>query len=387
MSSIEALIAQGRSRGVQRQVIADLKTGREIWKITAGPLEDKHTYYDVSPWSFDGRYITFGTADSNDLDEPWSVDMVSTTKGRLGLIDTASWEVHEFADNVFYESHAGSWGMWHPKRLELFYRQNADHFAAINFETGATRQLPGSIRQIGSDGKHAALLVDQPYGAGPGREVHVQNIDTGESWPVLTSEQAHELLPNRDEFPAAALTFGNTKWSPDATELLIAMFTFGVKGIRRNLFVVSRDGSKVRRVCYYGHHHSWAPSGKSLVFVDHTTADQEKQSRDTQRIFIADATTGERRMVIDQPMGSHPVMNPNGRCIADCDNDGAFVAFVDEPRVERLSTFTARWDTSHKGTHPHIVWNRDGTQALYNSAERGPSDLYLLPNLEALVAG
>ena len=64
---------------------------------------------------------------------------------------------------------------------------------------------------------------------------------------------------------------------------------------------------------------------------------------------------------------------------ADCDGKGIYVVRVDEKRVDRVATFRKPFGMSHKGTHPHCVWSQDGTQVLYNSAETGHSELYIVP--------
>jgi Tol biopolymer transport system component len=93
-------------------------------------------------------------------------------------------------------------------------------------------------------------------------------------------------------------------------------------------------------------------------------------------MFLVDLDGSNRRVAFDQPIGSHPVMHPDGVRILDSDAEGIYVAHTDSGAVERLATFSRSFPGSHHGTHPHPVWNRDGSLIIYNSGETGHSEIY-----------
>jgi len=150
-----------------------------------------------------------------------------------------------------------------------------------------------------------------------------------------------------------------------------------VPGARRSLYIANPDGSGLRWLTYFNDHHSWTPDGKQVLLNGRKTVDGEINVGD-RRMFLIDFDGSNRRMVIDEPFGSHPLMDPTGRMIADHHNNGIAVVHVEAQEIEQLSVFRGGYDTSHSGTHPHCVWNRDGSQLLYNSAETGQSELYLV---------
>ena len=41
-------------------------TGKEIIRLTNSDMEDTHSYYDISPWNHDRRFIVFSTARRSD---------------------------------------------------------------------------------------------------------------------------------------------------------------------------------------------------------------------------------------------------------------------------------------------------------------------------------
>jgi Tol biopolymer transport system component len=164
--------------------------------------------------------------------------------------------------------------------------------------------------------------------------------------------------------------------SPDGKYILIAMWVHPCPRARRSLYIVSRDGAEVRWLTHFGHHHSWTPGGGSILFNDSvpvgTQGDREP------RMCLVDFDGTNRRIAFDQAIGSHPLMHPDGTRIVDADRDGVYVVRLDTERVERLADFTRRFEGSHHGTHPHPVWNKEGSAVLYNSAERGHSEVYLV---------
>ena len=150
---------------------------------------------------------------------------------------------------------------------------------------------------------------------------------------------------------------------------------FDRAGVERSLYVASRDGSELRWLTYFGHHHSWTPGAESVLFCGWL----DPQTRKEPRLFLIDFDGSNRRVVVDEPLGGHPIMSPDHSMIATWDDRGVILVHVDEGRWEYAASFGEGFDMSHRGTHPHPVWKGDGTQLLYNSAQFGHSQVCLLP--------
>ena len=84
-----------------------------------------------------------------------------------------------------------------------------------------------------------------------------------------------------------------------------------------------------------------------------------------------------KEVVIDQPLGGHPIASPDGSMITTWDDKGVILVDLEAQSVEYLAMFVPDFDhRSHRGTHPHFLWSLDGSQILYNSAQSGRSHLY-----------
>jgi len=73
--------------GSERTVFQDEETGRTIWQLTNSQGEDKHTYYDICPWSIDQAYIVFSLADAQDLTVHHRSNL-ATYDGEVYIMDT-----------------------------------------------------------------------------------------------------------------------------------------------------------------------------------------------------------------------------------------------------------------------------------------------------------
>ena len=70
----------------ERSTYVDQQTGRTVEQLTSSPMADLHTYYDISPWSPDGRYMVFSAAIPSDVTTVHR-DTLATESGRLYLMD------------------------------------------------------------------------------------------------------------------------------------------------------------------------------------------------------------------------------------------------------------------------------------------------------------
>lgn len=336
-------------------------------------LESQHTYYDICPWSHDERYLVYSSVPVDGEWTPFGHDTLACRDGRVNVLDLSSGETREVAGGAVYLKHGVTFCMWHPKKHKVYFRQNDEAFAVFDLDTGKKDLLPGRIRQLSPDGTAFAILMQSPHGGGQGKAIGIMTEDGTESSELVRREVLYDLTPNRDAFRPEDMLLGNTKWHPGSQHLLITMWTHGRPGVRRSLYVASRDGSEVRWLTYFGHHHSWTPGGQSILFNDRTV---DERSRSEPRMFLIDFDGSNRRVVFDEPIGSHPLMHPAGRSIVDADKEGIYLARLDQGKIDRLVSFGTTFDGTHHGTHPHPVWNRGGSQVLYNSAESGHSEVY-----------
>ncbi|MFW6155165.1 MAG: TolB family protein [Planctomycetota bacterium] len=340
-------------------------------------LESQHTYYDICPWSHDGRFILYSSAPVDGSWTPFGHDTLACRDGRVSVIDTGTGGSREVAGDAVYMKHGGAFCLWHPARHKVYYRRSETVFAGLDLATGEQTDLPAAIRQMSPDGGSFATVTRCARPGGQGAAVGVMAEDGSDVRDLVDRERLYELTPNRDAFRPEDMTLGNTKWRPDGRHLLIAMWVYPRPHARRSLYIASRDGTEVRWLTHFAHHHSWTADGRHILFNDRVPVGPDGTTEPRMHLIDFDGTG--RRVVFDQPVGSHPLMHPDRDRILDADTRGIYVVRLDRGRIERLAEFAVPFDHTHHGTHPHPVWNHDGSQILYNSAETGHSELYLIP--------
>lgn len=363
--------------GSEKSVYQDPETGRTIWRLTNSQVEDKHSYYDICPWSPDGKYIVFSSAVPRDLTTHRG-DLFVTGSGRVYVMDTGNYEITQIAEGTSFNTHTGAFAVWHPTENRVYFNRSSGKIGVVDVENpGEERVMEGGLRQLSPDGqKMVTTSNDADYREGQG--VYTMNEDGSELKRILSTEALYELTPNRDRFSIDQMTVGNTKWTPDSQHMLVAMWVnHWTNPTRRSIYVVSRDGSKARWLTYFGGHHSWTPDGKQVLHVGYKHhTDEERKDR---RLFLTSFDGSDSRVIIEEEMGSHPLMDPTHTMITDWDRQGVVVVHIEEQRVERVASFGEGFRMDHEGTHPHSLWSPDGKQILYNSAQTGTSQLYLIP--------
>lgn len=367
--------ATANSRGNECSSAPALQKDAAILQLTSHPtLESQHTYYDICPWSHDNRYLVFSSAPAEANWQPFGHDTIASRDGRINVIDLETMEIQELTGDAVYLRHGGAFCMWHPSRHRIYYRMSEESFGSLDMESGRITELPSRLRQLSPDGNHFAMILDAPHGGTQGAVVGTAREDGSDCRELIHREQLYELTPNRDEFRPDDMLLGNTKWHPGGEHLLVAMWIYPHPESRRSLYIVSRDGEEARWLTYFGHHHSWTPDGAAVLFNDSAPAGPGGEMEP--RMHLVDFDGTNRRVIFDAPIGSHPLMHPDGGSIVDFDNDGIYVAQLAEGRLDRVAAFSQSFKGGHLGTHAHPVWNRDGSQILYNSAESGHSEIY-----------
>ena len=368
--------------GVEKTTFTDPVSRKEIWRLTQSDvMADRHTYYDINPWSPDGKQIVFSSAMVDDITVPVR-DLLSTDRGALYLMDAETFAITWLTGDAHYQTHNGAYAAWHPDGKSIFFTHASGRIARVDVGTGEVEYIEGKMRQISPDGNTIVWTENHEVPLEE-RGVYTMRADGTGAQQIISTQSVYDLTPNNDLFTVDEVTVGNTKWTPDGQHMLLTIWVrlfekpnqFHVPGIERSLYVANRDGSGLRWLTHFGHHHSWIPDGSAVLYCDWLDPDTRQQPR----LFLVDFDGTNKRVVIDEPLGGHPLMSPDGSQVVTWDDDAVIIVHVNEGRSERVATFGIRFDQSHQGTHPHPVWNADGSQILYNSAQTGHSQLYMLP--------
>lgn len=376
----------------ERTRFVDKETGRTIWRVTSSRRHDKHTYYDLCPWSPDSRYILFSSADPADLAVPPGANVNVTQKGQLCLLDTGTYTRRVIADNTIFESHQGTFSAWSPKRNRVYFQKSSTELGVFDVDSGTLlRTMGGFVWWMSPETERFAFASGEV--GRPENGIYTMNEDGSDRRMLAATRELFELSPFRDAYPPEQAGVGLAKWSPDGEYVLFNMWVIepgthaSPPGLPPCLFVVRKDGSQRWCVGPTGHHQSFTPDSKRIIWGGWMHLSPRSRSgapgggsenRDP-RIFMVNIDGSDLHVVVDEPVAGHPTMDPTCTWIVTSDERGVVLVDVARRTTERLAVFHPPFDTSHRGTHPHCVWSRDGTLILYNSAESGVSQLYVLP--------
>jgi hypothetical protein len=290
-------------------------------------------------------------------------------------MDTRAFARTKIAENVLFDSHQGTGAIWDPKGNKIYFRQTVSRTCSINLDTKESIcSLEGYLPcWLNPDGRFVYDSYDQN---GQGRGIYTRNSDGSDVTMVASIEELYKVSPYKDAFSVNEVNANLAKWSPNGKYIAVVVWVGSRAGsqIQGSIVIVSKDGSEKWWLSFVGHHHSFTPDNKSLIWGDWTNFAQKRDSRIT--IIKIDGT--DKHFVVDEPYSGHPTMDPSCKKILTSDDQGVILIDINKQDVERLCFFNPKFDLSHAGTHPHCAWNHDGSQIIYNSAQTGKSKLYVM---------
>ena len=394
-----------------------------VWCVTPGTGRLIHRFFDTSPFSPSGRYLALTRLPYEDrLPQPGDA-------AEVVLVDLREGEERVVAETRGWDSQLGAQVQWGGDDAQLFFNDMdleawRPYGVVVDPESGARRDLEGTVYMVSSDGSRVAspcLLrtgatqagygvvappehVPANRGASADDGVFVIHVESGRCSMVISlKEIVEETGPplagpdySEGDFYAA-----HVKWNPQGDRLMLVLrWQPWERGkMKRDLITMRADGSDVRVTVPEaewgkgGHHPNWCPDGETVLM-------NLKLDGKGMR-FVTVGTDGKGLKAIgDGIVGSgHPTLHPDGRHILTDAYPHESVAYGDGSSPIRLVDASANQEMSlarinvlpeFRGpmgelrVDPHPAWDTSFQYAAFNGYADGTRRVYVADLREVL---
>ncbi len=266
-----------------------------IIRVSSPRRPAMHRFYDTSPISPSGKFVTFTEFARDDVlpkpgDEAYVVVVDLTTANEVYRTSTAAWDTQ-----------LGAQPQWGDSDSALYFnRMDTDQWVPygvrVDIHSGSEIRLAGTIYMVSPDGRYSISpdlvriwSVQPGYGvvtppaasktlnvASADDGVFITDLCSGESRVLVSFEDICTTLP--DDFGsfdhAKGDFFGfHTKWSPDGNRIFFLVRWKERDSKKRSLnwiITMRADGSDLRvairpRQWVGGHHPNWCPDSEHIV--------------------------------------------------------------------------------------------------------------------------
>lgn len=353
---------------IEREDYIDPVTGRRIARLTHSPYNDKHPYYDISPWSPDGSMIVFSSALPGQRDS------------RIYVMNADGTSIRQIAEGRGFSMHVGANPKWAPDGKSVYFStrwideegENRGGHARVYLDSGEIEYIEIPVRQVCMATGNLLWMQNRRGEGEPERGLYAADPDGSNVRMLVSTEEICALSPTRDIHDrCSSLGLTNSKWSPDGTKAMVVLVGRDERGsqIVKEIFICDADGSNLRFVMTFNHHHMWHPNSRQVI------------ANCADGLYIVNCDGSEPRKLSDLAQG-HPSFSPDGTMIATDVYGGEYanmIVLIDPQtgEVEPIASCPTVYGRSHEtGTHPHPAWAPDGRSVIYNSDETGRAQLY-----------
>ncbi len=364
----EMLPTERPDGSTERQEFADPITGRRVVRLTHSPFNDKHAYYDISPWSPDGSRIAFSSA------------LPGTRDAAIHVMDADGTDIRTIAEGDSFSMHTGAFPIWAPDGRSIYYHTHFEDdggarvsgTARVWLETGEIDHIPLGARQVSWATGRLLWMENGRDEDDPVRGLYSAAPDGGGVTLLCRTADIEALSPTREMHDRCAqLGLTNCKWSPDGSKVMVVLVGYDGRGSQlvKEIYIADADGGDLRFVMTFAHHHIWHPNSEQVI------------GNCADGLYIVNADGTGRRKITELAQG-HPSFSPDGSMIVtDCYGgehaDMLVLIDAETGAVEPLCSVPTVHGRSHEtGTHPHPCWSPDGRSVLYDSDQEGHCQLY-----------
>ncbi len=364
----EMLPAHRADGATEREEYRDPVTGRRIVRLTHSPFNDKHAYYDISPWSPDGSLIAFSSA------------LPGERAATLNIMNADGTNIRKLADAYGFSMHTGVFNAWAPDGESIYFNtswtdeagERHSGVSRVWLADGRIERYDVNMRQV-SRANGRLLWMENGRGEGaPERGLYSAAPDGSDVRLLCRTADIEALSPTRAMHgQCAGIGLTNCKWSPDGTKVMVVLVGYDAGGAQlvKEIYIANADGSDLHFVMTFAHHHIWHPNSRQVI------------GNCADGLYIVNADGTGRRKLCDLAQG-HPSFSPDGSMIVTDCYGGEFADMLvlidpETGEVTPLCSVPTVHGRSHEtGTHPHPCWAPDGRSILYDSDQEGHCQLY-----------
>lgn len=401
----------------------DYRKGETLCPVQIISPEDApymHTFYDVSPFSPNGRYVALSKLPYQYKNPPYGdeaeICIIDLHEQNICTIySTKAW-AHQLGTNV-------QWGNNDRYVYTNDWIGGQAVCVRIDIDTGETKAYAGSMYHIAPDGSAVVGFPPDIINAtqmGYGATEHPEHppysytgapADFGLFRTDLATNEKSLLVPlskfkneyTGEAFEDSTIYLFHTKYNPKGNRIMqvVRCMVPGKNGWNPSIYTFDSNGENIKRALSHeqwnqgGNHPNWHPDGSRIVMNLHP----KKELGIETRCFVIFNEDGSEMALLSKHMGGgHPTVTPGTKWLVT-DAYTRQKEFVNEYGEVKIRLIDLVSDEEEAicyvytpplhiyGTlriDPHPVWSRDYKKILFSGSPKGKREVFIA-NLENIV--